>query len=265
METYELYGGDVTLQFDTHRHIYWMDGLRVPSVTGAINVLDKSRPLMWWAVNQSLDFLRKAIEPGVSYDEVELENFFQQAKHAHQRSRKESLLIGEIVHNWIAHKIRGGNGDLPVNDLARHGCQAFAKWALGNSVRFVRSESKVYSRRYHYAGTLDVEATVNGQLSIIEIKVANGVYLGMRLQSAAYLQARLEEASQDYPGGRYLVRVDKYTGEPQVVHMGETFECDLQGFLGALALYHRVQVDNGRPVADLGAWQKTLALQKTSS
>ena len=264
METYELYGGKVKLQFDSHRHIYRLDGDRVPSVTGAINVLDRSRPLMWWAVNQSLDFLRKTLKPGIKYDEVQLENFFQQAKYAHQRRRKESLLIGEMVHDWIARGIRGANSKLPLNELARQGCQAFTKWARENSVRFVRSESKVYSRCFHYAGTLDVEAYVNGKLSIIDIKVSNGIYLGMRLQSAAYLQARAEETEKEYAGGCYLVRVDKYTGEPEVVHLAESFECDLQGFLGALALYRRVLEENGRKPSDLGAWQKTLTLQEAA-
>ncbi len=68
METYELYDGKVQLQFDARRHSYYVEGEKVPNVTGAINVIDRSRPLMWWAVNQSLDYLRNTIKPGVGYD-----------------------------------------------------------------------------------------------------------------------------------------------------------------------------------------------------
>ena len=70
---------------------------------------------------------------------------------------------------------------------------------------------------------------VNGKLSIIDVKVSNGIYLSMRLQSAAYLQARTEGTGKNYPGGRYLVRVDKNTGEPEVMHLADRFEGDLQG------------------------------------
>ena len=77
-----------------------------------------------------------------------------------------------------------------------------------------------------------MEALVKGDLSIIDVKVSNGVYLGMRLQMAAYLQARVEESGHAYPGGRYIIRVDKRTGEPEVVHLPDGFDNDLKAFLG---------------------------------
>ena len=58
MENYPLYNGEITLCFDPGRHRYYVNGEWVPGVTGAVGVIDKSAPLMWWAVNQSLDYLR---------------------------------------------------------------------------------------------------------------------------------------------------------------------------------------------------------------
>ena len=84
----------------------------------------------------------------------------------------------------------------------------------------------------------------------------------MRLQSAAYLQARTEETGKNYTGGRYLVRMNKNTGEPEVMHLAVRFGGDLQGFLAALALYRRVLEDNGRRSPMLKARKKPRAVQK---
>ena len=257
MENYPLYNGEITLCFDPGRHRYYVNGEWVPGVTGAVGVIDKSAPLMWWAVNQSLDYLRIVLKSGIQYDEVELDQFLREAKTAHRRKSEESLKIGETVHQWIEGKIKGGNCALPVNEQARHGCLAFARWARDNEIQFVRSEAKVYSRKHRYAGTLDVEALVKGDLSIIDVKVSNGVYLGMRLQMAAYLQARVEESGHAYPGGRYIIRVDKRTGEPEVVHLPDGFDNDLKAFLGALALYRRVLEDRNGGSFNQKAWEQT--------
>jgi len=264
METYQLYNGEVTLRFNPGRHTYYVNGEWVPGVTGAVGVIDRSAPLMWWAVNQSLAYLRGVIKPGVRYDEVALEHLFREAKTAHRRKSEESVKIGEVVHQWIEAKIKGRNSSLPFNEQARKGCQAFARWARENRVQFVRSEAKIYSKKYHYAGTLDVEALVNGKLSIIDVKVSNGIYLGMQLQMAAYLQARTEESGNHYPGGRYIIRVDKQTGEPEAAHLAAELETDFEAFLGALALYRRVREDRNGNGFNRKDWEQTRAAGRQS-
>jgi len=264
METYQLYNGEVTLSFNPGRHTYYVNDEWVPGVTSAVGVIDRSAPLMWWAVNQSLDYLRSVLKPGISYDEVELDHFLREAKTAHRRKSEESLKIGETVHQWIEGKIKGGNCPFPFNEQARKGCQAFARWAKENRVQFVRSEAKIYSKKHHYAGTLDVEALVNGKLAIIDIKVSNGIYLGMQLQMAAYLQARTEESGNHYPGGRYIIRVDKQTGEPEAAHLAAGLETDFEAFLGALALYRRVREDRNGNGFNRKDWEQTLSAGRKS-
>ena len=61
METYKLYNGEVTLCFNPGRHTYYVNDQWVPGVTSAVGVIDRSAPLMWWAVNQSLAYLRGVI------------------------------------------------------------------------------------------------------------------------------------------------------------------------------------------------------------
>jgi len=115
------------------------------------------------------------------------------------------------------------------------------RWAKSHNVNFLQSELKVFSKKYKYAGTLDIEAEVDGKLAIVDIKAANGIYLGHRLQTSAYLQARAEETGKDYEE-RWIVRVDPKTGVPDPLQLTNQKE-DFRAFLGCLALYRRIRAE----------------------
>ena len=106
---------------------------------------------------------------------------------------------------------------------------------------FSASEVKVYSKKYKYAGTLDIDAEIDGEPAIVDIKATNGIYLGHKLQTAAYLQARSEETGKDYKE-RWIIRLDKLTGVPDVLHLTNQKE-DFRAFLGCLALYRRIRAE----------------------
>ena len=129
MERHELYNGEITLHFDPDRYTYHIDNQVVPGVTGVVGVIDRSGPLMGWAVNQAVDYLRESFKAGVKYDEVELENFLREAKSAHRCKSRESAMTGEIVHRWIQAKIRG-QSPFPFNEHARplHHSRRQADW-----------------------------------------------------------------------------------------------------------------------------------------
>jgi hypothetical protein len=98
---YELYAGDVTLDFDEKKHVYTVDGEPVISVTGATSIIDKSGPLMWWAVGQCIQFIRTK-DDDYEDDEIGTEEFFHDAQRAHLRSSKKAADIGTLVHQWIS-------------------------------------------------------------------------------------------------------------------------------------------------------------------
>ena len=58
IEVHERYNGDVKILYEDRWHRYWLneekDENRLPSATNATGMIDKSGPLMYWAIDQAL-------------------------------------------------------------------------------------------------------------------------------------------------------------------------------------------------------------------
>ena len=65
---------------------------------------------------------------------------------------------------------------MPKRREAQIAVNAFLDWEAANKVKFVSSERVVYSKKHDYIGKMDIEAKVNGKLSMIDIKTSNGLY-----------------------------------------------------------------------------------------
>jgi hypothetical protein len=194
--TYELYGGEVKIDFSDFNHVYKRDGKVIPSVTGITGVISKPS-LLGWAVNKSVDYIAKSIKPGVALDEVQLVGLFAEAKKAHVRSRDEASDIGTLVHAWVRDYIHGLNPDVPINVKLQTSIHNFLTWELEHKVKFQKSEQVVYSRLYNYCGTFDYNAYVDDVLTLVDLKTSSGVYDEMFAQLAGYEQARNEEFPQE--------------------------------------------------------------------
>ena len=131
---------------------------------------------------------------------------------------------------------------MPVNEQLQNSIKAFLKWENENNVQWLESEKKIYSKQYEYAGTLDAEAMVNGELAIIDFKTSNGIYDEYCLQVSAYKQAREEETGQDYKKC-FIVRIGK-DGELEVKEIKE-LDRHFKAFLGCLEIY-KWQMENKR-------------------
>ena len=180
VEKYKMYNGEVELTFDKDKHIYRVGEKIIYGVTSATGVLDKPA-LMYWAVNQALGFLDKALKPGLVIDELNKPKLLAEAKQIHRRKKEEAGDIGTAVHNYLETYIKAKinwekTPDMPVNEQVKKGIVAFIKWARENKVQFISSERKVYSRKFEYAGTLDMEAIVNGKLAVVDFKTSSGIY-----------------------------------------------------------------------------------------
>ncbi len=238
IEKYNLYDGEINLEFDPKNHIYRIGDRIVYGVTSIVNVIGKPA-LIYWAVNQCIDNLKSIWEAGKSYDEIEILNILTTAKNIHTEKKNQSATIGDLAHKWIEDyikaKIEGTNTPtIPVNKQLENSINAFLKWEKENKVEWLESEKKIYSKQYDYAGTLDAEAKVNNELSIIDFKTSNGIYDEYFLQVAAYIQARKEETGNDYKMA-YIVRIGK-DGELEVKEL-DNFDKHLRVFLGALEIY----------------------------
>ena len=237
MENYKLYNGKVILKFDDKNHIYSVNGKTIDGVTSVIQIIDKSGPLMYWAVNQAIDYLKNNLKPGKALDEIEIGELLEEASKQHRISKNRAANIGELTHKYIEGAMKGEKPKMPVNKQIRNGIKAFAKWAKENKFKPKLVERKVYSKRFGYAGTLDSEGLINNKLAIVDIKTSNRIYDEMRYQVAAYQNAREEETGKKY-AERWIIRLGKEDGEFEANKL-DNYEKDFKGFLAALVLYRR--------------------------
>lgn len=244
-ELFPLYGGAVTLQYNSKRHLYYEGGKQVDGVTGILGILDKPA-LIPWAVNCCVDYiggnpakgiLPKLI-PGHALDELAIKNLMAEAKLAHRVIVDHAGDIGTMVHKFAEDWIKGRNPALPVHPQVRNGCMAFIAWVRAHRVRFLHAERKIFSRRWRYAGTLDGEAFVDDKLAIVDFKTGKAIYPEARFQTAAYEAARREEDGLSYT--RWVARFDKVTGEFQAIELTDLAE-DFGAFMGAFAAHKRLK------------------------
>ena len=238
---YEMYDGEVTLEFNEKKHVYTVDGEIVPSVTGITGIIDKSGPLMWWAVSQCCEFVEnKVAEDGgrlVLEDEVKLADFLHEAHRAHLRASRKATDIGTMAHQWIEDYFAGKNPEPPKNKQLKSTIDSFLAWAKTYNVEPVETEFKIYSRENGYAGTCDFEGYINGEFCIADWKTGKAVYPEHQLQTMAYLLAREEETGQSYDA-RWVVVLPKDGGEVIAKRFGNgDVVADSTGFWGALDLW----------------------------
>lgn len=237
IETSTLYGGEVTLEFNPGRHLYTWDGKKVDGVTSVLGVINKPA-LLGWAANCAVDHLMAAIQPGMVYDAITLEDLALHARKAYATKRDKAAETGTQVHQWIEDYIKGKQPDMPNDTEVLNGVLAFKRWVDSRHVEFICSERKIMSRRYCFGGTLDFEALIDGKLYLGDIKTSSAIYPEMFLQTSAYQMARQEEE----PGLEYAGQIIVNCRKDGTLDVQESTQYDVnsKAFLAALILYRRV-------------------------
>lgn len=208
--TSKLYGGKIEVKFlgpteeKPSRHMYMVDGVRKTGVTTILGIVDKSRPLVIWAVGLFSKYLSDNIGVAIT------KQIITTGSGLHTVKKKEAADIGTEIHDWIESYIKNEGAPMPRTKEAQIGVNAFLDWVSANKVKFISSERLVYSKKHDYIGTLDIEAKVNGKLCLIDIKSSNAIYNTYYLQTAAYVKADEEESKKKYEG-RWIIRVAKET------------------------------------------------------
>ena len=246
MKIHKLYDGTIELEFNEKRHIYTVDGTKIVSVTGVTGIIDKSGPLMWWAVGQCLDYVTNnyCFDPtkrNKEFDEVELTTFLHDAHRAHQRTSKKATDIGTLAHAWIADFLEGKDPSTPRNPALRSTTESWLEWAESVQIDPIETEFKVYSKKHKYAGTCDFDGYVNRERSLVDWKTGKAIYPEHDLQTVAYQIAREEELGIKYQS-RWVVVLPKEGGRIVTKRYGpEETERATAGFLGALALHRAIK------------------------
>ena len=244
-ESYSMYDDTVELVFDAKKHTYTANGKKVPSVTGVCKVIDKSGPLMWWAVNEARDYIKANMRPGHEYDEVEIVELADSARMAHRKASSKAANIGTLVHDFaeafFKHKLGiGPEPDWPVNEQVQNGATEFIAWHAAHNVEPIAMERKVYSKKLKVAGTMDLVAKVNRRLCIVDFKTGSGIY------EEAYLQV----------GGAYWPFYEEETGEK--IQFGWILRFPKDG-----GSFEKVKIDQKLKRKCAAGFKNALKLQRT--
>lgn len=235
MRTIRPYEG-ITVTFDEGRHRFSVNGKPTVSVTSVTGIIDKSGPLMHWAVKLAVNHLRERFHKRIDEGELLVEADFVEASRQHRMVAAKAASTGTIVHEYAEQYALGNNPKMPEERSARNGAVAFLNWVEQSGMVLRNPEQLVYSKAHDYAGIADAEATQSDKLYLIDFKTSSGIYNEYRYQVAAYLHALIEMNGGGYDG-YWILRFDKGTGgfTPLFVSL-EDSKADFAAFLGALAV-----------------------------
>lgn len=236
----KLYGGEIEISFKESSHSYKINGGKIPlSVTGVTGIVDKSSPLMWWAVGCMRDSLFEIIEKNtISKEDIE------EARKSFMKVQKTATDVGSQVHAFAEKYVlwkagKGERPEVPDDDQAINGVQAFISWINDKDIEFLEIEKLVYSKKHRYVGTFDVLAKIDGNTYLMDYKTSKGFYpIEMGMQLAGYQIALEEEFPDIRIEDRVILNFSKETGEFKEYFMNEysTYQEDKEAFLSALAL-----------------------------
>jgi len=246
MITVKLYDGTIELCFDENRHRFTVNGNPVfPSVTASTGIIDKSRPLIYWAVGLAKDYLMGNLQTLIDDTKGDkIAALIEEAVKQHSIKKQEAADVGTQVHDWVEKFIKAKSKkdwpEIPKDPQVFNGISAFLKWTEENEVKFISSEKLTYSKKYKYAGIMDAEAIIKRKLCVIDFKTSKAIYPEMRFQVAAYQAASEEESGKEYSGNKQLIRFDKETGEFDPHEFAEQ-DKDFKAFLATLELKRRLK------------------------
>ena len=165
---------------------YWIDEVPFVSVTEVLKVLDKPALQRWYGKQVYLAMLA---HPTLSESE---------ALSAPYKISDDAKARGTTIHDIVAYWQHHQTYIDGVPDKYRGYATAFYRWIEEYRATLVEHERSVASRKYGYAGTLDLLVTFDGteKLVLIDVKTGKDIYVEALLQTAAYRQALREEGTE---------------------------------------------------------------------
>jgi hypothetical protein len=161
-------------------------GHRMPGVTTITDQMDKSGPLMYWAVNQALDNLRKR------RGSLLMEAHLQEAKQMPARVRDAAADWGTQAHDAISRYFVTREQALKLGEYGV-AVSAAERWAEEQGLALDMHERAVLHPELRYAGTFDAMGdhgpAGHHRLAIVDWKTGKSLYAEMAIQVAAYAKA----------------------------------------------------------------------------
>lgn len=159
---------------------YEIDGIWYPRVTAIVSIKAKPALYKFYADQAS----------------------FAAADAIKNKSAEEGTLIHETIEAIL-------KGEIPsISNAVAPVVTAFLDFRKQNEVIPHQIETRIVSKKHHYAGTLDCLAEVNGELGVLDIKTSQAIYRDYGIQTAAYVEALKEDPSMP-PLKRWILRLDQ--------------------------------------------------------
>ena len=198
---HELYGGKVLVKYFPVSHIYKVseDGGKTweskPGVTTIGGIKDKSMALVSWATELARFHLLDLLAAGKKISDEDV----YEACSLHTVKKEEAADLGTRIHAMVEEYVlwKMGKGPAPLMSDDPNVQIGFDAWIdfveSRHKVKFVDSEKLVYSRNHGFVGRTDILAEIDGSFDLLDLKSSNGLYNGVRMQTAAYMEAYMEE------------------------------------------------------------------------
>jgi len=120
--------------------------------------------------------------------------------------KNKSAEEGTLLHETVEAILKGES--LPIPDSVAPAVSAFLDFRKQNEIIPHQIESRIVSKKHHYAGTLDCLGEVNGELGVVDIKTSQAIYRDYGIQTSAYVEALKEDSSMP-PLKRWILRLDQ--------------------------------------------------------
>ncbi len=236
MQEIKLYKGKEIIKFDEGRHrFYDPKGNLLPGVTTITGVVDKSGPLMGWAIKMMAIYLNLELGKGNKINS----GIIEKAKREYRRIKTEAADIGTEIHKWVEQWIKGEKPEMPEDERVVNGITAFLKFQKEHKIKWLETERIIYSKKKKYAGILDAIGIMDGKLTLIDFKSSSGIYDEMRFQVAGYKLAYEEETGKKIDQS-IIVKFGKETGDFEVKILDDSKK-DEKAFLACLELQRRLK------------------------
>lgn len=222
-----LYDGRLKIRHDpeanTQRYYIELDGKNVTgwsSPSAIVGIKDKSSALVSWATELAQNHLLEA----VAKKEKITPELIVKACNLHEERKEEAADIGTITHDWVEHHIKsvlgkGEHPDMPEDPRVIIGVNAWMEFEEAHKIKYHSVERIVASLKNKFTGRLDIDATIDSKRGLLDLKTSNGLYNGVRMQTAMYVKADEEEKGKDIFDVRWAIRVAKETEEEYLVRM----------------------------------------------
>lgn len=204
--THNLYNNTIEILHNPKgRPRYKIKGKKVHpmSVSQIAQTTDKSAILMPWQLKIIKNYLNDYITAleKETITKPEIIELAEKAVSEPDRIKNDSGTLGTAVHDWLSEfalsKIEGKKEipELPEDVRGQRCISGFLQWynKQKKKVKFVETESVIYSKRYNYVGRLDTIAYVDKTLMLWDYKTSNGLYPSCLTQIVGYIEAKNEE------------------------------------------------------------------------